>query len=397
MQEKVKKLVEAYEEQVQRHYRWLHAHPELSGVEKRSAAYVASVLREMGLTPTEGVGGYGVVALIEGRSGGKCVGLRADLDALPIHEITGLPYTSENAGVMHACGHDAHTAMLLGTAYVLNALRDQFDGCIKLIFQPSEEDNINSGARKMIAAGVLENPKVDAMLGQHVWPLGKLGSVYVRNGTMMAASDRFYIRIHGKKSHGSAPENGIDAIVIGAEVISMLQTIVSRNVGPFESAVITIGEIRGGSRYNVIADNVEMVGTCRTLTKDVREFIPQHIESIIHGVTESMGGTYEFKYIKCYSPTVNDTEMSRMVQTTVKKTLGENALVVPEHAALTAEDFSFYCENVPSCYFWLGCQKEGAPFYPLHNERFSPAPETLSNGIKVMANAALAYLTQKSS
>ena len=369
--------------------RWFHQHPELSGKEKETAAYIANALREMGLEPQENVGGYGVVALIQGKAPGKCVGLRADFDALPIQETTDLPYASQNPGVMHACGHDAHAAMLLGAAWVLNELRDQFDGCVKLIFQPSEENNTDSGAKKMIADGVLENPKVDAMLGQHVWPHGRAGSVLVRNGAMMAASDRFYIRIYGKKSHGSAPENGVDAIVIAAEVINLLQTIISRSVGPLESAVITIGEVRGGSRYNIIADEVEMVGTCRTLTPEIRDAIPPHIESIVRGVTESMGGAYEFEYLKCYSPTVNDPGMFRLVCNAAEEALGPEALVIPEHAALTAEDFSFFCEKVPSGYFWLGCGKEHEPFHPLHSGGFSPAEEALPVGMEVLVTAAL--------
>ena len=180
--------------------RWFHQHPELSGKEKETAAYIANALREMGLEPQEKVGGYGVVALIQGKAPGKCVGLRADFDALPIEETTGLPFASENPGVMHACGHDMHAAMLLGAAWVLNQMKDQFSGCVKLVFQPSEENNVASGAKAMIADGVLENPKVDAMIGQHMWPLSPTGTYLVRNGAMMASSDRLNITIRGKAS-----------------------------------------------------------------------------------------------------------------------------------------------------------------------------------------------------
>lgn len=232
--------------------RYLHQHPELSHQEVNTAAYIAAQLREMGLSPRTGVGGNGVVAVIEGKAPGKCVALRADFDALPIVEATGLPFSSENEGVCHACGHDMHTAGLLGAARVLCDLRSEFSGCVKLVFQPAEEDVLDSGAVKMIEDGVLENPKVDAMFGQHIWPYYPVGKVAIRDGAMMASSDRFHITIRGKASHGSAPESGIDAIAAAAQVISALQTIVSRRVSPLDSAVVTIGTIHGGARYNVI-------------------------------------------------------------------------------------------------------------------------------------------------
>ena len=389
-----KNLISACSGKVTEYRNWLHAHPELSGKEENTASYIANALREMGLEPVERVGGYGVVALIEGKAPGKCVGLRADFDALPIQEKTGLDIASQNDGVMHACGHDAHAAMLLGAAYVLNQMRDRFSGTVKLVFQPSEEDNMSSGAKAMIADGVLQDPPVDAMFSQHVWPKAEVGQVLVRNGAMMGASDRFYITIHGKKSHGSAPENGIDAIVIAAEVISLLQTIISRKVNPMDNAVITIGQIIGGQRYNIIADEVQLVGTCRSLTSEVRDLIPEYIESVVRGVTESMGGSYHFEYVKGYSVTANSPEMFHLFCASVRDALGENALQIPEHAALTGEDFSFFCEQVPSCYFWLGCRNKDQEFFPLHNDRFFAAEECLPVGVEVMVHAAINFLNQ---
>lgn len=391
----VRERIAACAPQVIEYRRWLHAHPELSGKETQSAAYIAKALRDMGLEPVEGVGGNGVVALIQGRGLGKCVALRADFDALPLQETTGLPYASQNPGVMHACCHDTHAAMLLGAAHVLSGMRDQFDGCVKLIFQPSEEDNVASGAKAMIAAGVLEDPKVDAVIGQHLWPHYQTGQVAIRNGAMMASSDRFYITIRGKKSHGSAPEDGVDAIVIATEVVSVLQTIVSRNISPLDSVVVTIGQINGGSRYNIIADEVVMVGTCRNLNPTIRNSMPQRIEKVVKGVVESMGGDYEFRYLMCYSPTANDETMFKLVRDTIRDTLGEEALVVPEKAALTGEDFSFYCERVPSAFFWLGCQDECHPFHPLHSGECSPAEEAFQYGMEVMVESALRFLNSE--
>ena len=317
-QERISALVEKYWDKVKEHRYYMHTHPELSHYEKNTAAYIAETLKKMGLSPKENIGGYGVTAVIEGKGEGKCVGLRADFDALPITECTGVPFASENPGVMHACGHDAHAAMLLGAAYVLNEIRDEFAGKVKLVFQPSEEDAAGSGAKAMIADGCLEDPHVDAMFGQHVWPNLPYGKVGVRNGAMMASSDRFFITIKGKNSHGSAPENGIDAIVIAAQVISALQTIVSRNVGPLDSAVVTIGTIHGGNRYNVIADEVKMEGTCRNLNPVIRNTMPDRIGNIVRGVSESMGGSCDFKYMKCYSPTVNDPEKFAIVRDSIE-------------------------------------------------------------------------------
>ena len=390
----VKNLIEKYWSTVQQHRYWLHEHPELSHEEKNSAAYIANVLRSIGLEPRENVGGYGVTAVIEGKEPGKCVGLRADFDALPITECTGLLYSSKTPGVAHSCGHDAHAAMLLGAAYVLNDLRDQFSGSVKLVFQPSEEDAAASGAKAMIADGVLENPKVDAMFGQHVWPKYPVGKVAIRNGAMMASSDRFFITVRGKNSHGSAPENGIDAIVIAAQVISALQTIVSRNVGPLDSAMVTIGTIKGGNRYNVIADEVVLEGTCRNLNPTIRNSMPQRIENIVKGVTEGMGGTYDFKYMMCYSPTVNDPGKFELVRDTIVDVLGPDGLVIPENSALGGEDFSFYCEKVPSAFFWLGCHDASKPVYPIHHGGFAPEEEALPIGMEVMVKSALRFLAQ---
>lgn len=390
----VHELVAKYQAKAVEHRRWLHAHPELSGQEKNSAAYIAGVLREMGLQPTEGVGGYGVTAVIEGTGEGKCAGLRADFDALPVRECTGLPFASENEGVGHACGHDMHAAMLLGAAYVLNELKDQFPGRVKLVFQPSEEVATASGAKAMIADGVLENPHVDAMFGQHVWPQIDVGQVGTRNGAMMASSDRFFITVKGKGSHGSRPEDGVDAIVIAAQIVTALQTIVSRNVGPLDSAVVSIGSIHGGGAYNVIADEVKLEGTCRNLNPAIRNAMPERMENIIRGVAEGLGGSYEFRYIRCYSPTVNDPRMFELVRDAIVETVGQENLLLPEHSALGGEDFSFYCEKVPSAFFWLGCHGEGKPYYPIHNGCFAPEEDAMPVGMEVMVTSALKFLTR---
>ena len=389
----VRALIGKYWDKVREHREYLHRHPEPSHQEKNTAAYIAKVLREIGLEPRENVGGRGVVALIEGKGPGKCVGLRADFDALEITECTGVPFASENPGVMHACGHDTHTAMLLGAAYVLNELRESFSGCVKLIFQPAEEDAAASGARAMIADGVLENPHVDVMYGQHVWPALETGTVGIRNGTMMASSDRFFITIHGKSSHGgSNPDQGIDAIVVASYVVAALQTIVSRNVAPLDSAVISIGTIHGGTRYNIIADEVKLEGTCRNLNPEVRKTMPERITGLVKGVAEGMGATAEVDYRMCYSPTFNDPGQFKLMSEVITETLGGEALVIPENSSLGGEDFSYYCEKIPCCFNWLGCHEEGKPRHPIHNGNFLPDEAALPLGLEVLVSAALKYL-----
>ena len=372
--------------------RWLHAHPELSGREEKTAAYIARALSEMGLSPTENVGGYGVTALIQGRGPGKCVGLRADFDALPIAECTGLPFASENPGVSHACGHDTHAAMLLGAAHILVDLRDRFSGTVKLIFQPSEENAADSGAKKMIAAGVLDHPRVDAVIGQHVSPLCPSGKITVRPGAMSSASGRFSFTIHGRSSHASKPETGVDAVVVGAQVVSALQTIVSRNVSPLESSVLTVGTVRAGSGYNVLAETFEAEGTCRNQNLQIRELIPGRMEAVIKGVAEGMGAQYTFRYLKGYPPVINSPEMYELLADTASSLIGAENVVPMEHASLGGEDFSFYAEQVPGVFYHLGCRKAGTDFWPIHNGHFAPDEEAMKIGMQILASTALNFL-----
>ncbi len=388
----LKAWIDSVWDSVTEHRRWLHAHPELSGEETETAAYVAAALRKLGLTPTENVGGLGVTAVIHGKEEGKCIALRADMDALPVPENTGLPFASDNPGVSHACGHDVHTAMLLGTAEVLCAMRSQFTGTVKLIFQPSEENAADSGAKKMLAAGVLEDPPVDAVFAQHVSPHYPTGTIALNEGAMTASSDRFFIRIGGRSSHGSEPDGGIDVVTIGAQVISALQTIVSRSVSPQDSVVLTIGKVSGGSRYNVIADRFVMEGTCRTVNPAIQAQLPGRMEAIIKGVTEGMGGTYEFEYINGFVPTINAPKEFALVRDTASALLGAEQVIIPERATMTGEDFCFLANAVPGVFYWLGCRDPQAPFYPLHSDRFVPNEKAMRTGMEVMISSALAYL-----
>jgi amidohydrolase len=317
------------------------------------------------------------------------------MDALPIEEATGLPFSSVHPGVSHSCGHDCHTSMLLGCAMVLQQMKDDWNGKIKLIFQPSEENVLSSGAKKMIADGVLENPPVDAIFGQHVWPQYAAGTVAVRNGAMMASSDRFEITVKGRKSHGSQPENGVDAIVAAAHLITALQSIVSRNVPPQDAAVLTIGTIHGGDRYNVIAGEVKLEGTCRTLNPEVRNAMPERIERVIHGTAQALGASAELVYHRGYSPTVNDPRLFELGSRVMKERLGEENVFIPQNSGMGGEDFSFYCEKVPGLFFWLGCRDPKVAFqdtYPIHNGGLLPQESALKVGMEIMAASALEFL-----
>ena len=392
--ERVDLLVEKYKETVLEHYRWLHQHPELSGEEKETAAYIAAALRKMGLEPQENVGGYGVTAVIEGKGEGKCIGLRADFDALPIQENTGLPYASLNPGVMHACGHDAHAAMLLGAAYVLMEMRDEFNGKVKLLFQPAEEDSANCGAPRMIADGALENPHVDAILAHHVSGSRATGTMSSKPGALTAASDRFFITIEGKACHAAAPHNGVDALLVGAQVATALQSIVARNVAPLKSAVLTIGKMTAGDRYNVLAGRCEMEGTCRNLDPTVRDMIESRMESVIKGVCEGMGASYTFRYIRGYSPTINNEALYDLWKETADELLGEENVKRQKNADLGGEDFSFFAAQVPGFYYWLGsCPYDGKKV-PAHNEKFKANTDSFIIGQRVMLTTALKYLAQ---
>lgn len=419
--ERVAELVRKYTDTMLAYRKEMHMHPELSHEEKETAAYIAARLKEMGLEPKTGVGGYGVTAVIEGTAPApagaaaesavgaasgpvsaelaaaaankpKCVGLRADIDALPIMEETGLSFASQNPGVMHACGHDTHAAMLLGAAHVLLDMRDAFCGKVKLVFQPAEEDAADCGAKKMIADGALEDPHVDAMFAQHVAPDFPTGTIICGPSAMSASSDRIYITVRGKKSHGSRPEDGVDAIVIAAQIISTMQSIVARVVGPHDCTVLTIGTIKGGSRYNVIADEVVMEGTCRNLNPAVRDKVEEKLRHIVTGVAESMGGYAEFKYLRCYSPTLNDPAKFEIVKEVTADVIGPDALYVPKQANLGGEDFSFFAEKVPSAYYQLGTTAPGKPYYPVHHGKMVPDEKALSIGMEVMVNCALKFL-----
>lgn len=394
--DRIKELVRKYQDVVTKYRRDIHKHPELAYTEFRTSTKVAEILEGLGIKVQKNIGKTGVAGILEGGKPGKVIALRADMDALPMEEETNLSFASINKGVMHACGHDMHTSILLGCAHVLSEMKEEIPGTIKFVFQPAEENNPTGGAPGMIQDGVLENPKVDAMMALHVWPHLEVGTAAIKEGAMMGASDRIFITIKGRSSHGSAPEDGIDAIAIAGNVISVLQTIVSRNVGPLDSSVISIGKIYGGRRYNVIADKVVLEGTVRNLNPAIRNKMPERIENAVKGVTSAMGGDYEFEYVKGYPPVINDGALTNLVYHSFKEVLGEGA-IIPDKSALGGEDFAFFSEKLPTAYFWLGVRPKGIPFEnfaPIHNPKFNPDEQAIPIGIEILVKAVWNFLNQ---
>jgi amidohydrolase len=393
--DEIKKLSQQYAEEVVNIRRNLHAHPELSYQEYNTAKLVATKLKDIGLHPIEGVAGTGVVVLIEGNnSGKKSVALRADMDALPIQEVSTTSYRSQNPGVMHACGHDVHTASLLGTAKILNGVRDQFEGTVKLIFQPGEEKN-PGGASLMIKEGVLENPKPALIIGQHVMPLVPAGKVGFREGMYMASSDEIYLRVLGKGGHGAAPELTIDPVVIASHIIIALQQVISRNASPKQPTVLTFGKISAEGATNIIPSEVNIAGTFRALNEEWREEGLKKIRKMAEGVAESMGGKCEVEISRGYPYLENNPSLTRRMRASAEEYLGKENVVDIE-LTLGSEDFAYYSHEIPASFYRLGTRNEskGITSY-VHTPTFDIDETALSIGPGLMAWLAVKELMQK--
>ena len=367
--------------------RAFHQAPELSAHEEQTAIKIMEVLQQIGLEPQKAANCNGVTALIKGALPGATIALRADMDALPIQESLDLPYKSQNEGVMHACGHDMHMAILLGTALRLQNSRDLMKGNVRLIFQPAEELAPTGGARLMMEAGFLEG--VQAIFGLHVWPDLPCGKLAVKARGMMAASDRFKLTLIGKTSHAAHPHQGIDAIMAAADVLQNFSHIISRKINPVATATISVGTIHGGDRYNVVAGRVVLEGTVRTLDKDSREKIPLFMEDVLEGLKRTYGLEYQLDYKRGY-PVLDNWEVpTELVQSTASALLGKEAVLTNPIPELTAEDFSFYLSKYPGTFLWLGCHKKGEDVHGLHNAGFCPDEEALTIGSSLMSQVAL--------
>jgi len=385
--EEIKKLTQKKRDLIISIRRDLHRIPEPAYTEKKTSKYIADYLKKEGLQVKTGIAKYGVTGLFDTGVSGKTLLIRADMDALPIEEETGLFFSSTHKGAMHACGHDGHMAMVMGAALVLKELKHKLRGKIKFLFQPAEEGP--GGAKPMISEGVMENPKVDYSIGCHLWPALSEGYIGVKDGPLMAAMDRFDLKIIGKGGHGAMPHLCIDAIDVGAQVINALQRIVSRSMDPLKPSVVTIGSFHAGTTFNVIAGEARMSGTTRTFDRDIWKSWPLRVEKVIKGVCDSMGASYELKYTQGYPPTINNPEITMIVKKCAQKVAGENHVIEPD-PTMGGEDMAFFLEQSKGCYFFLGVGREGSA--PLHNSKFDFNEEILLTGVELYCLVALELL-----
>ena len=391
--EKIKTLSRKYSSDVVDIRRHLHAHPELSYKEYKTASFVAEQLKKIGLQPQEGVAETGLVVLIEGANPeSKTLALRADMDALPIQETNEVAYKSKNAGVMHACGHDAHTASLLGTAKILNDLKSEFEGTIKLIFQPGEEKN-PGGASLMIKDGVLENPRPESIIGQHVFPFLPVGKIGFREGMYMASCDEIYLKVIGKGGHAAAPDLLIDPVLITSHIIVALQQVISRNASPKTPTVLSFGRVIAEGATNIIPSEVNVAGTFRAMDEVWRKRALVQIEKIASGIAESMGAKCEVNISRGYPYLQNDPALTQRIKKAAEAYVGKEN-VVDIDITLGAEDFAFYSQVIPASFYRLGTanKEKGITSY-VHTSTFDIDEEALSIGPGLMAWMALSELS----
>jgi amidohydrolase len=400
VEEQIAQSAEALRPKLVAQRREFHMHPELSNREEQTSRIVAERLRALGLDEVKtGVGKYGVVAILKGAKPGPVIAVRADMDALPIQETIDVPYKSQNPGVKHACGHDVHTTVELGVAEILTRMRAQIPGTIKFIFQPAEEGpppGEEGGAPLMIKEGALENPRPQAIFGLHVMPNIEVGQVAYNSGPAMASSDRFVITIRGKKVHGAYPHDGIDTVVVAAECVSALQTIRSRRINTMEPLVISVGIIQGGNRFNIIADEVKLEGTVRTLSEEVRRKVESMMRETIAGITAAYGAKFEMEYIEGAAVTYNDPKLVEETLPAMRRVLGESNVVNPK-PQMGAEDFSYFQKVVPGFYYFLGVGNKAKGITAMiHTPEFDVDEDSLVIGVKVMSNVLIDYLARHS-
>lgn len=371
--------------------RHLHEYPELSFEEVETPSYIATFHRELGHVVREGVGGRGVVAILRGGKPGKTVALRADCDALAIQEENDVPYKSKIAGKMHACGHDGHTATLLGLAKALNAMRDQIEGNVVFIHQHAEEV-APGGAKPMIKDGCLEG--VDVIFGTHLWAPTPLGEILVKDGAIMAAADKVEITVQGKGGHGAEPHHSIDAVTLASQFVVNAQQLVSRRIDPLKSAVLTIGHFEAINPFNVIADRVVLAGTIRTFEEEVRIQMEQELEAVLNATCLAFGASYEYRYTRGYPPVYNhqrETEFLAQLALTVPGV--DQVITCPPF--MIGEDFAYYLEKVPGTFFFTGAKKpEWETAYPHHHARFDFDERAMLIAAKTLGKATLTYLKE---
>ena len=371
--------------------RHIHSHPELSGQEYQTSAYVSGVLSSCGLQVHEGVGKTGIIANLKGSGSERYLAIRTDMDALPIQERTALDFCSRTPGVMHACGHDVHTTVGLGTAMILSELEEELPGSVRFLFQPAEE--IAQGADWMIADGAMKD--VENILSLHVFPSIPAGAVAVRYGSLTASADDFELTIMGESGHGARPHEAIDAIWIAAQVVTTLQQAISRTQNPLRPVVLTVGQINGGRAPNIIADQVSLKGTVRSLHPETRINLPEWIENIVAGVCQPYGARYHLDYQRGVPSVNNDMGLTQLLEQSAQAVLGSDHVFVLPEPSLGAEDFAMYLEHAPGSMFRLGVGYPNQSNHPLHHPLFEVDETSIVTGVMTMAYAAYSYWNRK--
>ena len=386
----VKRLGEKYLQHMINLRETIHMYPEDGFSEFTTSKIIIEELEKLGIKVQKNVAKTGVVGLIEGKYPGKTVLLRADMDALKIQEQADVEYKSKIDGMMHACGHDGHVAGLLGAAMILNELKDNLHGNVKLVFQQAEERD--GGALPMIEEGVLENPKVDAAFAAHLWGYLNEGEVHLKEGPMMASPDIFNIKVIGKGGHGAVPQESIDPIVITCQIVNSLQTIVSRKINPLDPVVITCGRIQGGDCHNVIPNEVELEGTIRTFNEETRNWVPKDMEDLIRGITTSQGAAYEFKYEPKYPALINDKYMTSFAKESLKKVVGEENVFDLKEPNMGGEDFAYFAQKVPSAFIFVGIANNKSEPVIHHNPYFKWDSKNVGILAQSLSQIAIDYL-----
>lgn len=368
--------------------RELHSHPELSGQEERTKRFIMARLETLGVPYQTFEGCNGVMGVMQ-NGDGRCVAIRADMDALPVTEPDGLPFASQNPGVMHACGHDVHMALALGTAAWLRENRDRWRGTVKLLFEPQEETV--GGGKFMVAQGCMENPDVDVVIGQHVNPRYPAGTFFSKAGYVSGSSDELRLTVRGKSSHGAYPEGGVDAVVITAQIISALQSLVSRTISPFESAALTMGTIQGGTANNIVCGEVKLTGTLRTLNDGIRKQMQSRMKALCEGIAAGMGGSAELSIRPSYGAVYNDDAAYSKVIAAVAEVVGEEHIITREAPSLGVESFCYFLDHTPGVYYDIGSGIGTA----LHTATFMVDEATLEYGVAMQCASVLALLAKE--
>lgn len=392
----ISEQINRIEAELKENRRYIHMHPELSFREYNTSSFIQKKLDEMGIKYVSGIAENGICAYIYGNKNiesesMKSILIRADMDALPIDEVSDKPYKSQNKNVMHACGHDAHVAVLLGVCKVLNNFKDKFGGVVKAVFQPGEETS--GGALPMIEEGVLENPHTDVCVALHCDSDLDCGTIRVKPGSLYASPDDFRITVKGKGGHGAEPHNCIDPIMISASIIQALNNLISRETDPFDNAVISVGSIHGGSATNIIPDSVEIQGTARSLTNEVRGFLKKRIGETAEGICKTFGAECEYEYTELFPPLINDEKLAEDVYDSACRSIGKDKCVWGGAPTMAGEDFSYFSQNRPSVLFKLGCRNKSLGVVSLiHHSSFDIDENCLKTGVKVFVGFVLDYL-----